>query len=166
MQNKSHIKKGLIIAVILIAFNAITHFTKTYFDEWTNFVVAAITIAGIILSVYLFSKEEKNNLRFSELFSYGFKTAAAVACICFVYNLLAVYFFFPYFIKETLIRKVALLKNTAPFDEKVFQQNIHNGIKVEQRVYFALTLMITLFLGIIGSLIGAVAAPKKTQQQN
>ncbi len=166
MQNKSHVNKGLIIAAVLICFNAITHFTKTDFDEWTKLVFAAIIIIGLIVSIIFYNKELNNNTTFVTLFSYGFKTAAVVACVYFIYNLLAIYFFFPHFIEDSLNREIIELRKNNKFDEKGLQENMDKAKTVARSMYFALTLMGTLFLGIIGSLIGAVAAPKNQQQVN
>ena len=118
MQNKSHVNKGLIIAAVLICFNAITHFTKTNFDEWATLAFAAIIIVCLIVSIVFYNKELNNNATFGTLFSYGFKIAAVVACIYFIYNLLAVYFFFPHFIEDSLNREILELKKTNKFDEK------------------------------------------------
>jgi len=170
MQNKSHIKKGLTVAAILIIFNIITQFTKTNFDEWTTFVFAAIIVIGVALSNFLYGKESNENLTFSTLFGYGFKTAAVIACIYFVYTILAVYVFFPGFVEEKLRRGIEEAKKQGAFDQKNMKENPQAlegiGRKVIVYTHFAGSIMGTLFLGVIGSLVGAVTANKKTQQQN
>lgn len=170
MQNKSHIKKGLTVAAILIIFNIITQFTKTNFDEWTTFVFAAIIILGVVLSTYLHSKESSESLSFSTLFGYGFKTAAVVACIYFVYTILAVYIFFPGFVEEKLKRGIEEAKKQGAFDEFKMKQNAQAiegiGKKIIIYTHLAGSIMGTLLLGVIGSLIGAVVANKNPQQQN
>lgn len=162
MQNKTHINKGLIVAAVLISFNMVAHFTKTNFEEWTRLAFGAIIVFGIAISVYLFSKEIECNKTFSTLFSYGFKVTAVVACVYFIYNLLAVYLFFPNFIEESIKRQVIDLKKISPIDEKGLQENMARAKSVARAMYFALTLMITLFLGVIGSLISSVAVQKNT----
>ncbi len=160
MQKKSHINKGLIVAAVLISFNMMTHFTNTNFKDWSSIVFGAIIIIGIFISVYLFSKEVEQEKTFSTLFSYGFKVTAVVACVFFIYNILAVYIFFPNFIEESIKRQVIDLKKTGPIDEKGLQENMEKAKSVARAMYFAFTLMSTLFLGIIGSLISTVASLK------
>jgi cytochrome bd-type quinol oxidase subunit 2 len=165
MQNKSHINKGLVIAAILICFNIVTQFTKTYFDEWTTFVFAAIIIVGVGASVFLLNKQDETGAStFGSAFTYGFKTAAVVACVYFIYNILAVYIFFPNFIDEKLRRGIEEAKKIGSFDDSTTIQNSTTlnplGRKVIIYTHFAGAIMATLFLGIIGSLIGAVSIKK------
>ena len=166
MQNKPHIKKGLTIAAILIIFNIITQFTKTSFDEWTTFVFAAIIVIGVAVSIFLYRKEIAEDSSFGTLFTYGFKTAAVVACVYFIYTILAVYIFFPGFVDEKLKRGIEEVKSQGAFDEKIMKEKLQElnsglGRKVAIYIHLAGTIMASLFLGIIGSLIGAGTAPKK-----
>ena len=162
MQQKSHINKGLIIAAVLICFDAITHITKINFNEWTTFAFAAIIIIGLIISIYNYNKELNGHTSFGILFTHGFKTAAVVACVFFIYNLLAVYIFFPDLVQELFNNDISELKKHGTLDEKLLKENMEMALKITKYKHFALTLISTLFLGIIGSVVGAVAMQKKS----
>jgi hypothetical protein len=166
MQNKSHIKKGLTIAAVLILFNIITQFTKTNFDEWTTFVFGAVIVIGVALSTFLYKKESDESLGFGSLFTYGFKTAAVVACVYFIYTILAVYIFFPGFVEEKLKRGIEEAKQQGAFDDKNMKENAQAleglGRKIIVYTHLAGSIMGTLFLGVIGSLVGAGTAKKNS----
>ncbi len=162
MQQKSHINKGLIIAAVLICFDAITHITRVNFYEWTTFAFAAIIIVGLVMSIYFYNKELNRNTSFGILFTHGFKTAAVIACVFFIYNLLAVYIFFPNFVQELFNNDISELKKHGTLDEKMLKENMEMALKITKYKHFALTLIGTLFLGIIGSVVGSVATQKKS----
>ncbi|MFY7964786.1 MAG: DUF4199 domain-containing protein [Chitinophagaceae bacterium] len=170
MQNKSHINKGLTIAAVLICFNIITQFTKNNFNEWTTFVFAAIIIIGVAVSVFLLAKSDDNNLKFAQLFGYGFKTGAVIACVYFIYTILAVYIFFPDFVNEKLKHSIEEAKRQGAMDDKTVKANLEalNGLgkKVAIYMHIAGTIMGTLFLGIIGSLIGTVTTNRASKSSN
>lgn len=151
-------------------FNAITQFTKTVFADWTNFVFVAIIITGVIISVMSFSKENNHSASFVGLFGYGFKTAAVVACIYFIYALLATHFFFPNFIEDKFAKGLEEAKKQGLITEADVKNKIEGAEKLAKKVikygYIAGSLMATLFFGVIGSLIGAVAAKKNPQPVN
>lgn len=166
MQSKTHINKGLYIAAILIVFNVITHFTKTLYAEWTIFVFASIIILGVATSVYLYQNSIENAEKFSTLFAYGFKVAAVVTCIYFLYVLLEINFIFPEYINEKLGRSVTEMKQQGLIDEASFDANYQKGMllgkKVETYKYIAGTIMSTLFLGVLGSVLGTVISKQKS----
>ena len=165
MQTKTHINKGIIIAFAAIIFNATSHFNKSIFEEWTTFGFAAIIIVGVAIAVFLFGKEVDNKVNFGNSFSYGFKTAAVATCIYFIYTLLALNLFFPDFIAQKFNRQLEEAKRLGAFDEKTMNENLEMGVKMGKKIMFytniAGSVMGTLFLGIIGSLIGAVGVSKK-----
>lgn len=165
MQTKTHINKGITVAVAAIIFNATSHFNQSIFEEWTIFGFAAIIIVGVAVSIFLYGKEIENKANFSSLFSYGFKTAAVATCIYFIYTLLALNLFFPDFIAQKFNKGLAEAKKLGTIDEKLMKENMEMGIKMGKKILFythiAGSVMGTLFLGVIGSLIGAVGVAKK-----
>lgn len=165
MQNKPHIQQGLVVAAVFIIFNIFRHISNTYFSEWTSFLSWAIMVVGIIISIFQYNKKINYNSSFSSLFGYGFKTAAVATCIIIIYLTLAVYIVFPNFtnqlIKQTIMQaKKANSNNTLQADQTEMAKKV---VKIS---FVSMTLMGTLFLGVVGSLLGAVAAKKKSQQNN
>jgi Protein of unknown function (DUF4199) len=161
----SHIFKGCFIAVIYIIFNFIIDIAKLHNATWTDFAAWIIIVGGALTSVHFFDKLSTDNQTFSTLFSHGFKTTAVATCLIFIYVLLMVYIINPNIITEKVMALVEQSKkNGNAIDEKILQQNIANATKIMKLMQTAGTVMLTLFLGIIGSLLGAVSTPKKIQQ--
>ena len=165
MQNKSHIQKGFAIACVFIIFNVFRHISKTYFDEWTSFVSWGIVVVGVLASILFYNKQINQNSSFSSLFGYGFKTAAVATCLVIVYTTLAVYFVFPNFTNELLQQTMEQAKK-AGANSVIAQDQAEMAKKVVKISFISMTLMGTLFLGVIGSLLGAVAAKKNPQPLN
>ncbi len=165
MQQKTHIQKGLVIAAILIIFKTITHFTHTVFAEWSVFIFGLIILLGVTIAVQLFQKETNIQFKFTELFTYGFKVTAVITCIYFIFIFLETKLFFPDYIHERLLKSIEQIKQSGIIDQKTFEENIDQsmalGKKVETYKYFAGSIMITLFLGVIGSALGSVIAKSK-----
>jgi hypothetical protein len=88
-QHSTHIRKGLIITGILIFIALLLYFTNLYKETWTFFPPLVIYTLGIMLSVVFYSKEQKNEASFRQLFGYGFRVAAVVASLMILYTLLS-----------------------------------------------------------------------------
>lgn len=164
---QSHIFKGFVIAVIYIIFNSIITFSKLGNTSWTDFVAWLIIIIGASASVHLFAKQNNFNQPFTALFSHGFKTAAVVTCLLFIYVLIMVYVVD----KERVATMVAksieeARKNNNVIDEKQIAANMPSAIKIARMMLIAGTIMGTLLLGIVGSAIGAVGTSKQNVQKN
>lgn len=161
----SHIQKGCIVAITYILFNTVITFAKISNAQWTDFVAWFIIIVGTLLSVHLFGKQNQNNQPFGSLFSHGFKTAAVATCLIFIYVLVMIYIVNPSMITDKVNEIVAEAKKQHPIaDEKAMKEFAANAFKITKLMIIAGTIMGTLFLGIIGSLVGAVATPKQNLQ--
>ncbi len=164
VKDKSHINKGLIIAVILILFNILTRVINAEFSEWPIFVFASIIIIGITIAIKIHDKNSNSINSFGLLFSYGFKIAAVIACIYFIYLILAINIFFPEFINEMINRKLIEAKNQGLVNGNDQTKNLESTVAMAKKVvtytYLAGTLIGTLFIGVIGSTIGSVIVTK------
>ena len=166
MQEKliSHIFKGCCIAIAYIIFNIIIDFAKLHNAQWTDFVAWLILLGGAAISVYLYSKNNKELYLFGALFTHGFKTTAVATCLIFIYVLLMVYIINPSAITEKVNALVQAKRKQGAIDESKLQENIESAYKIFRLMQLAGTVMLTLVLGVIGSAIGAVISPKKTTQ--
>lgn len=163
MQNKTHIINGLWVAAALIVFNATTQFLDCPIAEWTDLVFATIIITGVSVVVYMF-KQMETTTTFNNAFLYGLKASAVVACIYFVYTLLSVNFFFPNFIAIKISKTAEAAAKQKGFDKANFDAHLNDMKKFVKPMHLAGTLMMTLILGVFGSLIGAML-PAKQQAQ-
>lgn len=147
--NKSHINKGLIIAFILIAINLIGQVSHLVYASWFGWIGLMAFFISIIVSIVYFSKQEKESLTFSILFTHGFKTAAVAICILFLYTVLSVYLLFPSFVDKMMEQGAIQAKQQGKTAEEIKQY-----LAIGKKVYLAGGLMVNLFIGALGSLIG------------
>lgn len=162
----SHIYKGCAIAIAYILLNTIVTFAKIKNAQWTDFAAWSIIIISSILSIHLFAKQNDNEKIFGNLFSHGFKTTAVATCLIFIYVLLMIYIINPNMITERVADIVAEARKSNPIaDDKALKEFAINAEKITKLMMIAGTIMGTLLLGIIGSLIGAVAISKGNFQK-
>ncbi len=133
----------------------------------TDFIAWAVVVAGSLFSVYFYGKLSNTTQTFGTLFSHGFKTIAVATCFIFIYVLAMLYIInSKQIIVEADRAAVNAQKQGVINGESQIVDFKNNFIKVYRLMNIALTVMGTLFLGIIGSLLGAVITPKKAQQTN
>ena len=82
-QQKTHIRKGLIIALILVVLDIILQLTHQKLQAWILYVNSGILLTGIVIAVQLRNGEPEEMVKFSNLFSYGFKVSVVTVCIYF-----------------------------------------------------------------------------------
>jgi hypothetical protein len=164
MQQKQHIKIGLIISAILIVLKVAIQLANLQFVEWATLGFYALLIGCIAASVLYFSKANDNK-QFSNLFSLGFKTTAVVACILFLFSVLFVYVLFPNFTTQLFALKAKeLLANNSNNNNFIVPNEVPPmAKKIIAITHIAGTLLGTMFLGIVGSVIGAVIATQKNK---
>lgn len=155
----SHIKKGLLIAALLIIINVIGQLTHLVYRDAYGLGAIAIFIISIIIATLYFGKQKNNNITFSLLLTHGFKTAVVAICIVFIYTYISLHLLFPQYTDHLL----QLLTDEAKKQGKTSAE-IEQGIKSARTILIntrlAGSLMINLISGAIGSLIGSVAANK------
>lgn len=149
----SHITKGLIIALILIAINIVGQLTKLVYESWFGWIGLIVFLITVVASVIYFGKQLNENLTFGILFTHGFKTSAVVICILFLYTLLSVYIVFPDFVNKMMEQGVIQAKQQGKTEEELKQY-----LAIGKKVFLAGGLMVNLFIGALGSLIGSAIA--------
>lgn len=158
----SHLQKGLIISLIMIALSIAFYLLGLQTAKWTQYLVFAIFIGGVIWSCYLFSKEMDGNITFGNVFGHGFKTTAVITCLMIVFVLLMA-FIFPD-MKEKALEQARIEMEKSP---EITDEQIETGIEFIRKSYMAFaiggTLLGYLFFGLIASLIGAGVAKKNPQ---
>jgi hypothetical protein len=80
---------GLILSLIVIVLSLGMYFTGNYLETWAQYVSWAALLVGIIWAVINHAREKENNVTYGQLFAFGFKVAAVVACITIMYTLLS-----------------------------------------------------------------------------
>ncbi len=145
----SHVAKGLLIALLLIVINIIGQLSQLVYASWFGWVSLMLFFFSIIASIVYFSKQLQQPLTFGILFTHGFKTAAVAICILFLYTLLSVYLVFPGFVTKMMEEGIVQAKKQGKTEEEIKQY-----LAIGKKVFLAGGLMVNLFIGALGSLIG------------
>lgn len=152
----SHIKKALIITVIIAVYKLVTIYTNNFFIGTYTYAGWCLVIVSVLSSVLLFAKYTDDKQNFVLLFSHGLKTTAAVACLLVVFTSLIIYFILPNLTTDYI--KQLQTSNAIKIEVKEGQNPIEMGAKVLRMTLITGSLMGSLILGTIGSLIGAIAS--------
>ena len=90
LKNLTATKKGLITGAVMIALSLVFFYSGQPFDSPFQYLIYVVYAAGIVWTVYEFSKSEENTNKFGALFLQGFKCFIVVALMMvlftFVFN--------------------------------------------------------------------------------
>jgi hypothetical protein len=159
----SHIKKGLIISLILVVLDLISGLAGFRLADWYRWIPTIVIIIAVIIACITYGKQLHNNTSFGNVFAHGFKTTAVIICIMVLYTLISIYIIFP----ET--KGLALEMARKQMEEKgnLPQDAIEKGLEMTNRFFlpFAIAGAIfgTGFSGAIASLLGAAITKKNPQ---
>jgi hypothetical protein len=158
----SHIIKGVILSIISIVFSVIVYVFNLYEMQSLTYLNYAIFLGGLIYGAILYSNENKNQVTFGNVFAHGFKTTAVIIVITVFYTVLAFKFLFPDMMELMLtISRKQMLKDPKLTDEMI-EQAMSMSRKYFLPFVIGFSIIGTGFLGLIGSLIGAAVAKKKS----
>jgi hypothetical protein len=158
----SHIIKGVILSIISIVFSVIVYVFNLYEMQSLTYLNNSIFLGGLIYGAILYSNENKNQVTFGNVFAHGFKTTAVIIVITVFYTVLAFKFLFPDMMELMLtISRKQMLKDPKLTDEMI-EQAMSMSRKYFLPFVIGFSIIGTGFLGLIGSLIGAAVAKKKS----
>ncbi len=155
-EQKTHIKKGLIIALVLILVDIVLQVTHQKFQPWVNYLNIAILLIGVVVSVNIKEAETNNKVIFSNLFGYGFKVSVVTVCILFIYSILSVYLFFPGFIYDLYNQNILAAQKINGYNAATAVSNKAMAMKVMRISLLSAVVMFNLAIGITGALAGAI----------
>lgn len=163
---RSHLWKGLLIAVVLIAHNLLSIKTPLKDANWFAFLPSPFLILTVGLSVYVY-RLLTGPQKFGDLFAHGFKVAATVASIMVVYTWLSVQVFFPELKVEARAATKKYLQeqpNTLPGN---LEADTDQAMKAYLPTQMSMVLMSTLLVGAAGAALGgAVSNAISTNQKD
>jgi hypothetical protein len=164
MENKvtSHVVKGLIISLILIAAGIAIHFAGLSMNKAVSSLQYVILLAGIIWACIVYANQMNNNVTFGNVFAHGFKTTAVVTVIIIIYTIIAIKFIFPEMADMAQEQaRENMEKNNMSEDQ------IEKAMSITEKFFVPLAIGSVLFvfmiIGLISSLIGAAVAKKNPQ---
>ncbi len=158
----SHIKKGIIIAGLIMLLNVIGQITELIYMPWYGFIILSVFIVAAFISTWLFNHQTKGVKGFSLILSHGFKTVAVATALFFVYNFIAMHYLFPNYVN----RQINLLLEEVKKHGEVITNlpaNINRAKQIWMNTQLTGVLILFLLAGGAGALLAAVAVPKKYQ---
>ena len=157
----SHITAGLVVSLILIVLDLIAGFAGFKFAIWFRWIPTLILCIGIIVVCIYHSNQKNNYVTFGNVFAFGFKTSAVIACLMLIYTLLSLFVIFP----ETKDIAIDEARKQMESQGNLSEDQIDQPIGMTQKFFlpFAIggTVIGTLIVGAISALLGAAFAKKK-----
>jgi hypothetical protein len=168
MENKvtSHIVKGIILGIVSFFFTVILYVFNMYTSMLSLLLLElAVLIIGIIIAIIIYSNQNKNQIKFGNLFAHGFKMTAVMLIINIGFIILSHYLLFPDLADKitTFYKNLVLNQTNLSADIKISFSNQMNEYKehfVTKQING--TIIIKGISGFIASLIGAAVSKKKS----
>jgi len=155
-EQKTHIKKGLIIALVLIVLDIALQLTHNKFQPWISYVNSAILFVGVIVGINVKERGGNDKIVFSNLFGYGFRISVVSVCILFLYTVLSVYVIFPGYISDLYEQSIIQAKKLPEFNAASAATNKEMAMKVMRISLLSVVVLFNLAVGIAGALVGSL----------
>ncbi len=155
-KQKTHVKKGLIIAAVLIIFDIVLQLIHQQPEQWVFYANSALLIGGVIVSIHIEGGENTDKKDFSSLFGYGFQVAVVSVCILFIYTIISVYLVFPESVLTIYDERIKQAQKLPKFDLAQATSQKEMALKVIRISLISSVVMLNLAIGIAGSLFGTL----------
>ena len=155
-EQKTHIKKGLIIALVLIVIDIALQLTQNKFQPWVSYVNSAILFVGVIVGINIKETEGNDKIVFSNLFGYGFRIAVVTVCVLFLYTILSVYVVFPGYLSDLYQQSIIEAQKLPNFSASNASANKEMAMKVMRISLLSAVVLFNLAVGIAGALVGSL----------
>jgi hypothetical protein len=157
----SHVTAGLVIAGLLIVYSMVLTFMDLSGNQTLGLMSLLILLAGLIYFIMQYGKSVDHSATFGQLFSFGFKATAVATIIVLVFQV-AFFLIFPEYRD-----KMEEISREQMYKQGLAEAQVEQAIGFTRRFFWpfliAGTVVSNLFVGAIGSLIGA-GITKKTPQ--
>lgn len=157
------VTKGIVISLILIVLALVFYFMDMGQDQGIQYISYVIFIIGIIWSVNSYGKQIEYNSTFGNYFAHGFKVSAIVTAIMIIFVAIFIYLF-----PEMKEKGMEAARKKMEAKGNMTSEQIATALNFTQKFFmvFAIggTLVFYLFLGAIGSLIGAGVTKKNPER--
>ena len=152
-------EKGIIIGLVLIVLNLIVHFTHQDDNKVLGGLGIIIFIGGIIAVTIQFSKQNKGQLTFGNLFAHGFKVSAIVTLIMILWIVLSYIVIFP-----DIPQRIMDMQRVEALKKGISEADLNKALGFTQKYFTTLAvggaLIFYAFMGLIGALLGAAFSKK------
>ena len=156
----SHVSKGLIIGLVLVVLAIAAYFSGQQNATWNKWAGNIILIAGVIWACISYGKQMNNHVTFGNVFAHGFKTTVVATLISLVFSIIFLLLF-----PEMKEQGIELARQELEGQGKMSDEQIDTALEITRNYFWPIMiggiLLGSLFMGVVGSLIGA-ALTKKT----
>ena len=145
---------GLITGAVMIAVSFAIYYAKGGFDNYLQYIVYSIYVAGILWTLFIFKKKTGNQANFKEYFSEGFKCFIVVTLLMVLFTLVFI------LMHPELKEQMAVMMRADYAGEKnMTPVDIEDKIASAKKFFLPGYLMgAVLSYLVIGALISVVAA--------
>jgi len=156
----SHFVAAVIIAAVMIIYSMALYFLDLSANRALPWLGYLLMVVLLIVFINMYGNAKNNEVSFGGLFSYGFKATALISLILPVFS----YVFFLAFpeIKEKIFEmtRKGMEEQGKSSDEQIEQAITFMRDKFVL-LFILLPILFYVFIGCIGSLIGAAVTKKK-----
>jgi hypothetical protein len=156
----SPLTAALIITLLLFVVDIIAGFAHFKFATWYRWIPLIILIVAIIWACVNHASQKNGDVTFGNVFAFGFKTSAVIACLSVITVLISIFLIFP----DT--KDMALDQARKQMEEqgKLSDEQINTALEITKKFFlpFAIggAIIGTIIIGAIASLLGAAFAKK------
>ncbi len=163
----SHFTAGMLLGIIGIVFFLVYYFMGLSFKEGiVRWLPNLVTIGLIVFLIIKWAKDNDHNVTFGACFGYGFKSVAIAALISVAFVVVFI-IIFPEF-KQQFVDVMREQMDKQPNSANIPEEQKEQSISLMSRFFYAIIigggLLGNLFIGAIGSLLGAAVAKKNPSQ--
>lgn len=156
----SHFLLGLLIGCILILINVLYIIFDLTSNTKISWIPSLINVGLLIYFIFQYGKSNDNTKTYGELFSYGFKASAINTLILTAFML-----FYTLVFPESIDKALEISREQMDSNPDLNNDQIEQVLEITRKFYVPIliagTLFATIFVGAIGSIIGAAITKKK-----
>lgn len=155
----NHFIAGGIVGAISILFSVIMIIIDQTQNQQLAWIGTLLMVFVLSYFVILYGKSHSNTLEFGELFSFGFKSSAFSTIIILAFQVI-----FNLVFPETQEKMIEFTRQKMMEDPRATDDAVEKGLEFVRKGYWPFliggTIFVTLFSGLIASLLGATIAKK------
>lgn len=162
----SHILKGLIISVILVLYYIIIEYLNLGLNKFSTLILIFILFGGLVVSAYIFAKQQNYNVKFGNLFAHSFRVNAIIVLVILFWTVISMKFIFKNQVTDAINQYSQSLASDSNLSNTQRENAINNYKKILVPLSMGKTIFIYGILGAIGSLIAASVVKKNPTSSN
>ena len=153
---------GLIISMILIVLAIVGYITQMDQQKWYPWISYCVFGFGILFICTNYAKQMNSNVTFGNLFAYGFKTSAVVACIMIIFFVVFLALF-----PDIKDKAIEMARKKMQSDPRITEDQIESSLAFVKKSFLLIGIIASTFfyiiVGAIAALVGAAVSRKEPE---